>query len=547
MDEDVPTCPLCLEDLDATDRAMQPCKCSYVVCCWCLNHIRERLNGLCPACRTPYEEQNFTFKEVSTEAAVKEAKERANAKKERERREKLLELERERARAQAVSQQKHKTNLKHARFVQRNLVYVIGLSLTLAREEYLRRSDMFGRFGRILRVLVNRAHPYNADAPGGPSIAAYIQFARDIDASAAVRAMNNVVFDGREIRTAIACTKYCDTFVKSGLHCGNADCMYVHDASQPDDVLSREDVLARQLGPPPPSHLFLPFRRREVPPAVPAPAAAAAAASAAATGSAQTAAANAATAARQAALAAASYSSVPSMQGSHSLHAPMAGTGPPPHKRIATGVGGRVGMNSAAGSSFVALASAPSSSYPTAVSGSERYAPFQSNVPAASAGTGSATSTHFYQPSRVNLSPPISPTSAARRSRAAIEVLSASAGGTGTGGVSGVPRRPFVQQLPANTGWTIPSATPPQQQGSHTRNPSLLTNTPPDDGNERAQQLPVATALSVALAGSLPSASNGAPPGFEMKTSTPPLVGPPGFGAPRVATGDRTVAGLPSA
>lgn len=259
----MPSCPLCLEDLDATDRAMQACRCSYSVCSFCLNHIRENLNGLCPACRTPYEESNFTFKEVSTEAAVKEARARASAKKERERREREQVLERERAKAMQVSQLKAKTNLKHARFVQRNLVYVIGLSLTLAREEVIRKSDMFGRFGRILRVLINRAHPYNADAPGGPSISAYILFSRDIDASAAVRQMNATVLDGREVRCAIACTKYCDAFVRSGLHCGNADCLYIHEQfGSADDVLTREDVLARQLGPPPPAHLFLPVRRR---------------------------------------------------------------------------------------------------------------------------------------------------------------------------------------------------------------------------------------------------------------------------------------------
>lgn len=163
---------------------------------------------------------------MNPEAAAKEAKERANAKKERERREKLKEIERERARAVAVSQQKAKTNLKHVRMIQRNLVYIIGLSLTLAREEVLRRSDMFGKFGRLLRVLVNRSHPYNADAPGGPSISAYVQFSRDCDASSAVRGMSNAVFDGREIRCAIATTKYCDAFVRSGISEGTFGCVF---------------------------------------------------------------------------------------------------------------------------------------------------------------------------------------------------------------------------------------------------------------------------------------------------------------------------------
>lgn len=268
-DDDVPTCPLCLEELDATDRAVKACQCGYQVCLWCLHTIREQLNQRCPACRTPYEEQNFKIGDVNPEEAAKEVKERRTAKKERERREKLKEIERERERALLLSQQKAKSNLQHVRILQRNLVYIIGLSLSLAREEVIRRNDMFGKFGKMLRVLVNRSHPFHADAPGGPSISAYVQYQRDIDAGSAVRAMNNAVLDGREIRCAIATSKYCEAFVAGAqtcditttafYHCGNANCLYYHTTAPADTILTREEVLARQLGPPPSSHLFLPI------------------------------------------------------------------------------------------------------------------------------------------------------------------------------------------------------------------------------------------------------------------------------------------------
>lgn len=267
-DDDVPTCPLCLEELDATDRAVKACQCGYQVCLWCLHTIREQLNQRCPACRTPYEEQNFKIVDVNPEEAAKEVRERKTAKKERERREKLKKVERERERALMLSQQKAKSNLQHVRILQRNLVYIIGLSLSLAREEVIRRTDMFGKFGRMLRVLVNRSHPFHADAPGGPSISAYVQYQRDADASTAVRAMNNAVFDGREIRCAIATSKYCEAYVvgvhntdssaTAIHHCGNANCLYYHTTAQSENVLTREEVLARQLGPPPPAHLFEP-------------------------------------------------------------------------------------------------------------------------------------------------------------------------------------------------------------------------------------------------------------------------------------------------
>lgn len=162
--------------------------------------------------------EKFQVEEIDRELAAKIAKERAEAKRERERKQKQREMEKERERAAMASEQCARMNLKHARIVQRNLVYVIGLSLNLAREETLRRNEIFGRFGRIVFILVNRSTTYNPDAPGGPSLSAYVQFARDSDAAQAVRSMSGEVFDGRELRLAIGTTKYCEAYVKAGKH-----------------------------------------------------------------------------------------------------------------------------------------------------------------------------------------------------------------------------------------------------------------------------------------------------------------------------------------
>ena len=50
-----------MEDMDVTDRNFRPCKCGYQICLFCYRHIKDDLNGLCPACRTPYDEANVTF------------------------------------------------------------------------------------------------------------------------------------------------------------------------------------------------------------------------------------------------------------------------------------------------------------------------------------------------------------------------------------------------------------------------------------------------------------------------------------------------------
>ena len=83
-EEDETTCPLCVEEMDLNDRNFMPCPCGYrvfsliskicfvcnkffiisKVCMWCWHHIRENLNGLCPACRTPYNADPHLFSAV---------------------------------------------------------------------------------------------------------------------------------------------------------------------------------------------------------------------------------------------------------------------------------------------------------------------------------------------------------------------------------------------------------------------------------------------------------------------------------------------------
>ena len=64
-DEDVETCPLCCNDMDATDLAFKPCKCGYQVCAWCWHQIMEigfgETVGKCPACRQDYDQDLLEF------------------------------------------------------------------------------------------------------------------------------------------------------------------------------------------------------------------------------------------------------------------------------------------------------------------------------------------------------------------------------------------------------------------------------------------------------------------------------------------------------
>ena len=84
-DDDENKCPLCIEEMDLSDKNFLPCPCGYKViiyiifhissicnhnlpyvqvCMWCWHHIRENLNGLCPNCRTPYNADPHAFSAV---------------------------------------------------------------------------------------------------------------------------------------------------------------------------------------------------------------------------------------------------------------------------------------------------------------------------------------------------------------------------------------------------------------------------------------------------------------------------------------------------
>lgn len=80
-------CPLCMEEMDISDLNFKPCPCGYQarrlmsttepldnlsaqICRFCWHHIKENLNGRCPACRTPYDDSAVKFKPLKPEECV---------------------------------------------------------------------------------------------------------------------------------------------------------------------------------------------------------------------------------------------------------------------------------------------------------------------------------------------------------------------------------------------------------------------------------------------------------------------------------------------
>lgn len=155
MDDSDFLCPLCCEELDISDRNFYPCKCGYQVCMWCWHRIRESESGLCPACRTPYGDDPHEFSAVDVEEVLKANKEKAAAEK------------------KPKEGTEDRTALANMRVIRRNLVYAVGLPPL--SEEVLRKSDYFGQYGKINKIVLNRNNPPAGDARRASS-SAYVTF-----------------------------------------------------------------------------------------------------------------------------------------------------------------------------------------------------------------------------------------------------------------------------------------------------------------------------------------------------------------------------------
>ncbi|XP_076578239.1 CCR4-NOT transcription complex subunit 4 isoform X2 [Chaetodon auriga] len=217
-------CPLCMEPLEIDDVNFFPCTCGYQICRFCWHRIRTDENGLCPACRKPYPEDPAVYKPLSQEE--------------------LQRIKNEKKQKQNEKKQKITENRKHlasVRVVQRNLVFVVGLSQRLADPEVLKRPEYFGKFGKIHKVVINNSTSYAGSQ--GPSASAYVTYIRSEDALRAIQCVNNVVVDGRTLKASLGTTKYCSYFLKS-MQCPKPDCMYLHELGDEAASFTKEEMQA---------------------------------------------------------------------------------------------------------------------------------------------------------------------------------------------------------------------------------------------------------------------------------------------------------------
>ncbi|QDS72176.1 hypothetical protein FKW77_004707 [Venturia effusa] len=233
-DEEEEVCPLCVEEFDLGDKHFRPCPCGYQICQFCYNNIKTTMNGLCPACRRPYDDKPFQFKNITQEELLQHSQLKAAQQKKKA------------AAKQKEVQKREADNLsrKHLaglRVRQKNLVYVTGMKPKISGDrlaELLRGKDYFGQYGDIIKVVVSKSKDTSYTL--NPPVGVYVTFARKEDAAACIEAINAQSGDGK-MRAQHGTTKYCSAYLR-GDTCNNKSCMFLHEPGEQNESFTRQDL-----------------------------------------------------------------------------------------------------------------------------------------------------------------------------------------------------------------------------------------------------------------------------------------------------------------
>ncbi|XP_009784817.1 uncharacterized protein LOC107819772 isoform X2 [Nicotiana tabacum] len=223
------TCPLCAEEMDLTDQQLKPCKCGYQICVWCWHHIMEmaekdETEGRCPACRSPYNKEKIVGMAANCEKIAGMEKKSTSRK----------------GKSKTADLRKQLTSV---RVIQRNLVYIVGLPLSLADEDLLQRKEYFAQYGKVQKVSMSRTAAGAIQQFANNTCSVYITYSNEEEAVRCIQSVHGFVLDGRPLRACFGTTKYCHAWLRS-VPCTNPDCLYLHEIGSQEDSFTKDEVIS---------------------------------------------------------------------------------------------------------------------------------------------------------------------------------------------------------------------------------------------------------------------------------------------------------------
>lgn len=115
------------------------------------------------------------------------------------------------------------------------------MSEKIANEETLKSKDYMGQYGVVKKIIVNKDKPFNKHIRDALSYSAYVTFASEIDAAAAIVAIDGADFDSRTMKASFGLSKYCMSYIKNA-QCGVKGCPYVHKTAKDSDTFTKEEA-----------------------------------------------------------------------------------------------------------------------------------------------------------------------------------------------------------------------------------------------------------------------------------------------------------------
>ena len=236
-------CGICTEAFDFDEINFFPCECGFQVCKFCWDRILNSENPVCPACRKQYSEDPYMAEDIPE--SLKEKLLKAKAERENEgannNNAENLRTTRNSTTSQNVQDRQamaesDRQKLAHVRVLQKDLVFVQGLSQPIAKEEILRKSDYFGKYGKINNVVIN-VFP-------NQYYTAYLTFNNSEDALKAIQDQNGSYVNGTLLKCSLGTTKYCSRYLNNQV-CTLDNCMYLHETADPEASFTKADM---QLG-----------------------------------------------------------------------------------------------------------------------------------------------------------------------------------------------------------------------------------------------------------------------------------------------------------
>jgi CCR4-NOT transcription complex subunit 4 len=132
--------------------------------------------------------------------------------------------------------------MSQERILQKNVVYVIGLTNKLAQKEILQNHKYFGQYGNIVKILTNKPKTFvkSSLASNDNCNSSYIYYSKPQEAAMAILAVDNFKIDNTFLKTSFGRTKYCSNYLK-GVDCINKDCFYLHKLADKDEIINVDD------------------------------------------------------------------------------------------------------------------------------------------------------------------------------------------------------------------------------------------------------------------------------------------------------------------